>query len=424
MPGHAPRSGTALTESGADMVTRAAAAQADVAAGLAPELEIVRALGGGSTADVYLAREPALERLVAVKVLLPELASDRIVRRRFEREAQAAARVTHPHVTVIHRVGRLPGDVPYIVMEYVEGRTVRDCLDSVGPFDAERGRTVLAEIAAALAATHERRIAHRDVQPGNVFIEHRTGRAVLGDFGIAALLETAAGAATRLTGVNVRLGALRYMSPEQLRGEPVTEQSDVYAFGMLAYEVLANASPFEVSDDAEYVKAHLERRPRPLHRLRPDLDEGVARLLERSLAKEPNRRPRAAELAARLADPGAGEPVERGPFGAFFLELRRRRVYQTAAAYTLFVATTLSIAQFVFDALDVERIFYRLLVLATLAGLPVTLVFAWIYDIGAGGIRRTEGAPGAWRLRWLVWLGLAASVVAAAAVAWLLLRND
>src|SRR5690606_22829751 len=140
--------------------------------------------------------------------------------------------------TAVYRVGRLADDIPYMVLEYVDGRTVRDIVDSGTTFDYSYAKTLLASVAGALAAAHDRGIIHRDVRPANVFVENRTARAVLGDFGIAALLESGSSSAARLTAVGVKLGETRYMSPEQIRGDQLTEQSDVYAFGILAYEVL------------------------------------------------------------------------------------------------------------------------------------------------------------------------------------------
>ncbi|HSJ06196.1 MAG TPA: serine/threonine-protein kinase, partial [Longimicrobiales bacterium] len=250
---------------------------------LLPDLEILRPLGSGVTAHVHLAREPALQRLVAVKVLRPEAAADAVARRRFEREAQSAARITHPNVTAIHRVGRLPDDTPYIVMEYVEGRTVSDVMAAGGDFDLATARRLLTAVASALAAAHDRGIVHRDLRPGNVFVENRTGRAILADFGIAALLDSGSSAATRLTQAGVLVGDVRRMSPEQIRGEPVTSQSDVYSFGVLAYEMLTGHSPYRRETDAALMAAHLRQEPRRLADLLEDVDPALAGIIERCL---------------------------------------------------------------------------------------------------------------------------------------------
>ncbi len=390
---------------------------------LLPHLELLRPLGSGSTAEVYLAREPALQRLVAVKVLRPRLAADPIACKRFEREARAAAGITHPNVTVIHQVGKLTNELPYIVMEYVDGRTLREVLEVRGALDLAEARALLAALASALAAAHEHGIVHRDVRPGNIFIENRTGRAVLADFGLAALLETGAAAATRLTAAGVCLGEPAHMSPERVRGEAPTPQSDVYALGIVGYEVLTGHGPFGARSNPEMFSAHLQEEPPPLRRLRPDTDPGLALLIERCLAKDPVRRPQARDVAAALLR--APAPAEAGSLSQFLAEIRRRRVYRVLAGYTVFALAVFGGAQTIFEAFDLPHWSYRLTVAATLAGLPVTVVLAWVYDLTASGIRRTRATSVSAERNWaaLKWLGLGASILAAALLAWLFLRN-
>jgi serine/threonine protein kinase len=375
---------------------------------------------------VYLAREPLLQRLVAVKVLRPEFAADSVSCLRFEREAQAAARVAHANVTIIHRVGRLPDGVPFMVMEYVDGRTLADLLAG-GPIDPAVARQLLASVASALAVAHYRGVVHRDVRPGNIFIDRLTGRAVLADFGIAALLESGTEAVTRLTAAGVTLGEPRYMSPEQIRGEPVTPQSDTFAFGVLAYETLTGRGPWDASN-APVVVAHLTLEPTPLRELRSDIDEKLASLIQRCLVTEPNRRPLADELAAALAataettitvDPAA----DTGTVGLFLHELRRRRVYRVLVGYGAAALAVLGAANVVYDAFDLPRLGYQLLVGATLAGFPAALVLSWIFDLDGGHIQRTRPGSASGRTRPLLWAALVTSVAAASALGWLLLRG-
>jgi serine/threonine protein kinase len=394
---------------------------------LLPELEIVRPLGSGSTADVHLARETALERLVALKILRGEAAADEVARRRFEREARSAARISHPNVISIHRVGRLRRGIPYIVMEYVDGRTLRDLIDTAGGLGGGEAQTLLAAVASGLAAAHERGIVHRDLRPGNVYVENRSGRAVLGDFGIAALLEDGAPTGSRLTATGVRLGDTRYLSPEQLTGEMASEQSDVYAFGVLAYETLTGRGPYDAATEAQMMVAHVSHDPIPLATLRPGIDAGLAALVEHCLAKDPNRRPRARELAARLAAPAgsAGRDADRPPegkLGQFLEEVRRRRVGRVLVAYGAFAAAVLGATGVISDAFDLPRRLYQALVVLILAGLPTALVLAWLYDITAGRIERTTSAGNSERLRPLKWAALVASVICAGFLAWILLR--
>lgn len=394
---------------------------------LKPELEIVRAIGTGASAIVYLARETALQRLVAIKVLRASVAADAILRKRFEREAQSAARISHPHVTAIHRVGHLSDGVPYIVMEYVEGRTLADVIESGVAMEAAQARSVLAAIASALAAAHDRGIIHRDVRPGNVLVD-RSGRAVLGDFGIAAMLESGSTASARLTAVGVRLGDARYMSPEQILGEPVVEQSDVYSFGILAYELLSGAQPYEATGDAQLMAAHLEQEPRKLRELRPDLDPAIASLVDRCLVRDANRRPLARDLAARLSTSKTAAPSHseagRSAFDQFFDELKRRRVYQVFAAYSALALATLGLSQAANDAELMSNGSYRTLVAIMLAGFPIVLVLSWIYDVRRGSIERTRSTHQSTNMRALVWGALAFVAIAVGLIAWLMLRGS
>jgi serine/threonine protein kinase len=400
---------------------------ASIFAELRPDLEVVRSLGRGSTSDVYLMREKALQRLVAVKVLRADLVADVVVRKRFEREAQSAARVRHPHVVGVHRTGWVRNTVPYIVMEYVEGRTVADIVDGRGPFAIAEARALLESVASALAAAHDHGIVHRDVRPNNIYVENRTGRAVLGDFGIAARLESGTDSSTRLTAVGIRLGETRYMSPEQLHGDPVTEQSDVYSFGLLAYTVLTGRGPFEATTDAEYIVAHMTQQPKPLRMLRPDLNAPWLPLLEHCLAKDPNHRPRARELAnafaaaAHAPATSGGVHEDLGPLGPFLEEMKRRRLYQVMAGYGAFTAAVFGAAQVLASAWDVPKTVYQGVILVTLIGFPFALVFGWVYDVSGRGIQRTHATAATRRARTFIWVGLGLSVALAAVVAWLLL---
>jgi eukaryotic-like serine/threonine-protein kinase len=395
-------------------------------AGLKPDLEILRQLGSGDTANVYLAREPALQRLVAVKVLRPDVAANTVARQRFEREAQSAARISHANVTAIYRVGRLAGDVPYMVMEYIDGRTVQEIIAAGSTFDLGYARGLLASVASALAAAHERGIVHRDVRPGNVFVENRTARAVLGDFGIAALLESGAESAARLTMLGVKLGDTRYMSPEQLRGEPVTEASDMYAFGILAYEVLTGRGPYEAKGEAQLMAAHVQGQPLKLRELRADVDPAVAARVESCLAKDPNLRPRAQEIAAALAavPPPAAAAVpadDLGPIAQLLEELSRRRVYRVLVGYGAFALAVFGVAQGVDQAFPLSPLVNKVMVVTTLAGFPLALILSWVFDIRAGRIQRTRAIAASPRARMLMWLGLGVSVLVVAALGWLLL---
>ena len=282
---------------------------------LHPTLEVIRELGSGSAATVYLAREPALRRLVAVKVLSPDLVGDAKERTRFEREAQAAARIQHPNVVAIYRVGLLSDDSPYIVMQYVKGPSFADRLRASGPLPEADVRSALCDVASALTAAHRHGIVHRDVKPANVLHEDDTDRDFLTDFGIAAPVVSGDLQHSRLTTRHHVVGESRYRSPEQLRHEDVTERADVYGLGHLGFELLTGESPFEAPTAIDWVVAHLHHEPRRPSSLREGIDPELESLLMRCLEKVPEHRPSAADVVRALSDAApTPEPAARtGP---------------------------------------------------------------------------------------------------------------
>jgi serine/threonine protein kinase len=392
---------------------------------LAPELEVVRLVGHGSVGRVLLAREPALKRLVAVKVLRAELAADEIARARFEREAQSAAGIRHPNVTAVYRVGHADG-VPYIVMEYVDGRTLADVLKAGGPVESAEARRILASVAHALAAAHRQGIVHRDVRPGNVMVEDATGRVVLMDFGIAALLETGSEAAVRLTASGVRLGDPIRMSPEQIRGEPVTAQSDVYGLGVVGHEVLTGAPPKPLLEGAT------DHGPAPPDRFERVSDPELVELVRRCLQPEPKHRPLASEVADALArspapatQPAAEESLVDIPvLHEFLREVKQRKVGRVAIAYVALAFVFLQGVDLLTRAAPAGQpdVLYRAIVALTLAGFPVALVLSWLFDLTSEGIRRAGGgeAPTRGRRMILPLVALAISILAVIG-AWLLI---
>ncbi|MDX1646821.1 MAG: serine/threonine-protein kinase [Longimicrobiales bacterium] len=268
---------------------------------LGDDFEVLRRLGKGSMATVFLAREKSLGRLVAVKVLLPGRAADETARRRFEREAKASASLVHPQIVQVFRFGRLPDETPYLVMRFVKGRTMEERLKAEGRLSSDQARSVLANVTSALAAAHARGIVHRDVRPANVLWDAETESAHLTDFGIAALLETSGEDATRITKTGQMVGDPRYLSPEQLRDEDLSELADMYAVGILGYELFTGEGPYDAKTNTQWITAHLTQDPKDLRRLRPDIPEEVADLLKRCLNREPNHRPSAADAARILS---------------------------------------------------------------------------------------------------------------------------
>jgi serine/threonine-protein kinase len=381
---------------------------AELSAELAPEFEYLRTLGKGAMGTVHLAREVDLRRLVAIKVPHASLASDPQVRARFEREARAAARILHPGAAAVYRTGKLPDDTPFLVMEYVSGRTLDDVLAAAGPLDHETALSILAQVARALAVAHETGVVHRDVRPGNVMWNEGTGRAVLTDFGIAGILETGSEAVTRITRVGQTLGHVGFSSPEQLVGEAVGPPADIYSLGVLAYHLLTGAGPYETTTTAGTIHAHLSGTPRPLHEVAPGVPSELSGLIARCLAKRPAQRPAAGRVADELEGLGAGralrhaDPLGRAAPSAFPValqefvrEVRRRRVGGAGIGYLVVAFLLLQITEVLLPGLplDQDRT-YALVVAGLAAGFPLALVVAWLYDLEGGGIERTaRGLP-------------------------------
>ena len=393
---------------------------------LAPAFRVVRVLGRGAMASVYLARELAFDRLVAIKVLGLDRAGDATARKRFEREARSAARIRHPHVTAVYQVGRLSDELPFLVMEYVDGRNLEDVLAGGGPLAPGEAREALRQLASGLAAAHENKIIHRDLKPANVLRENATGRIALTDFGVAAVRDAAGADTTRITVQGQLLTDMAYVAPEHLMGEELTEMADVYALGVIGYEMLAGRGPYPGKSPGEIAAAHLRSDPTPLASLVPTVDPAIAGILERCLAKKPEHRPTAATIAATLAASGRAdvhrEATPETALDAFLGELKRRRVYRVAVAYLAIGLATIGGASDISGVLGLPGWAPRVIVVAILAGFPVSLVFAWMFDLRAGRVTRTMGGEEETRrTRVVAWLALALALATAAALGWLLL---
>lgn len=333
-------------------------------------------------ATVYLAREQALGRLVALKVLHPERAGDETARRRFEREAKAAASLSHPNVVQVFRFGRLPDQTPYLVMRFVKGRTLADRLAAEGPLSTDLAREVLLGVASALSAAHAQGIVHRDVRPANVLWDEDAQQAMLADFGIAALLATSGEETTRLTKTGQMLGDPRYLSPEQLLDQDLTELADMYAFGLMGYELLTGKGAYDARTNTQWITAHLSGNPRDLRQMRPDIDPSIADLLKRCLNREPNHRPSAAAAAAILQgrQTGGGEATGTGVEEALTWEaIKRRRIPQFVGASIAAGAGFVGLVTGVVDVYELDQIWVSLSF--PLAGCAVAgaTVVAWFH---------------------------------------------
>lgn len=351
---------------------------------LAPELQLVRRIGRTSKASVFLAREPELKRLVAVKILSPKLGQDERARARFEREAQAVASLSHSNIVAIHRVGRLSSGLPYIVMQFVKGCTMADRLQAEGALPVEEARQVLSDMASAVAAAHSKGIVHRDIRPANVLYEEDSGRTLLTDFGIAAIMARGdRDQPSRLTKTGELVGDPAYMSPEQLMGGEVTGRSDVYALGLLGYELLTGRGPYDTRSKREMFAAHVREEPRDLSELRSGVDRTLSQLLKRCLAKEPRHRPSAADMAKRLSGAAVGlqtlPPAGTAPHGDVLSSLKERYIPQIAAVYVAGALGVLEVASQLVERSILPDVTYRLVLVAVATGLPAVLTGAWFH---------------------------------------------
>lgn len=252
---------------------------------------VERTLGDGAMAKVLLARDGELGRRVAVKLLDERLAADESFRERFAREARMAASLSHPNVVGVFDVGETEG-IPYIVMEYVEGRTLDERLRAEGALPPDDVWRVALQVCAGLEHAHANGLVHRDLKPGNL-IERSDGTIKIADFGIARALE-----ATELTEAGTIIGTAAYLAPEQAHGEVVTPAADVFALGVVLYELVTGRQPWAV-DSLAALAGRGTSAPPPLP---PGVPDTLRTVIERSLERRPEDRPTPAEIARKLDD--------------------------------------------------------------------------------------------------------------------------
>ena len=256
-------------------------------------------VGRGGMGVVYRARDERLQRRVAIKVLPPELAFQKDIRERFTREAQTAAKLSHPHIVPIHTVGEGQGLV-YFVMGYVDGESVAGRIRRRGKLPVEEARRIMSETADALSAAHALSIIHRDIKPDNILLEGSRGRVMVTDFGIAKALSSSSGAT--LTGAGVAIGTPAFMSPEQAAGErEIDGRSDVYSLGVVSYQMLTGELPFTAPTVAGILMKQITEPAPDLRTRRPEVPEDLALAVSRCLEKDPeNRWPSADALRRSL----------------------------------------------------------------------------------------------------------------------------
>ncbi len=253
--------------------------------------EIVALLGKGGMGEVYRARDSRLGREVAIKVLPKEFAHEPERLRRFEEEARSASALSDPHIVMVFDVGEANG-IRFFASELVEGSNLRQLLEC-GSLAVEKALNLAEQIASGLAAAHEKGIVHRDLKPENILIT-KSGLAKIGDFGLAKLVESSVSDGPTIgghqTSAGMILGTVAYMSPEQVRGQPVDRRSDIFSFGALLYEMLTGRKAFQGDTAAETMARILRDEPDPLEQVTPDVPAPVRAIVERCLAKEPSGR--------------------------------------------------------------------------------------------------------------------------------------
>ncbi len=259
--------------------------------------EITGVVGAGGMGVVLKAHEQALDRVVAIKVMAPHLANHGSARKRFAREAKAAAAVIHPNVIAIHGVVN-EGPLPYLVMPYVSGMSLQRRIDQEGPLPVVDILRASSQIAAGLAAAHAQGLVHRDIKPANILLDHGVERLSITDFGLARTVDDAS-----MTRTGVIAGTPQYMSPEQARGAQIDHRSDLFSLGSVLYTLCTGRAPFRAESSYGVLRRIIDDTPRPIQEINPDIPDWLCRIIEKLMHKRPDERYQsAAEVSNILAD--------------------------------------------------------------------------------------------------------------------------
>jgi eukaryotic-like serine/threonine-protein kinase len=343
-----------------------------------------RRLGRGGMGVVYLARELRLERRVAIKLLPPAKAVDRVARERFLREARTAAQLSHPNIVPIFAVEEV-ADFVFYAMAYVDGQTLGHRIRGRGALTPEEGARVLRQVARALAHAHERGVVHRDVKPDNILLDATSGRALVADFGIARVAS-----ASGNTGPREVVGTAEFMSPEQASGQPVDARSDLYSLGVVGYYLLSGRLPFNAPDAYAMLARHVADPAPPLRSVAPAVPRHLARVVDRLLAKDPSARFadgwELAEAIERVAHVRAAPPIAVRAF------LREGR-HLAGPALVYAALGGLAVPVLAASLRSVEQPGMRALVAAGMAWVllfPVGLMIARVRRLLAAGYERED----------------------------------
>ena len=304
-----------MTET-ADLALRLGAALGD---GYAVE----RPLGEGGFAVVFLVRDLALKRPLAVKVLSPDMITSKSVLERFRREAETVAQLSHPNIVPVHFIGQ-QGELFYLAMPCVDGGSIADRLGREGKLPIDDAVRAIREVAGALAHAHRRGVVHRDIKPANVLIDAESGRCLVTDFGIARSADNAS-----LTATGMMLGTPSYLSPEQITGEPSDHRADIFALGVMAYEMLAGKVPFEGNTPTASMMRRLAGPPTPIETVRSDVPTTLADVVARCLAADQTNRFQTADEIVVALGGDASRSAGRTPTQSR-LVVRRRLTRRTS----------------------------------------------------------------------------------------------
>ncbi|WP_040204933.1 Stk1 family PASTA domain-containing Ser/Thr kinase [Neobacillus jeddahensis] len=247
---------------------------------LSDRYKILEMIGGGGMANVYLAHDMILDRDVAVKMLRLDFANDEEFIRRFRREAQSATSLAHPNIVNIFDVGE-EGDLYYIVMEFIDGQTLKQYIQQNSPLKVEDAIGIMRQLTSAISNAHQNHIIHRDIKPHNILVDH-DGNVKITDFGIAMALS-----ATSITQTNSVLGSVHYLSPEQARGGMATKKSDIYSLGIVMFELLTGRLPFSGESAVSIALKHLQSETPSVRRWNPTIPQSVENIVLKATAKDP-----------------------------------------------------------------------------------------------------------------------------------------
>ena len=267
--------------------TEAAEPPVDLTGRTIADFAVLRKIGQGGMGQVYLARQQSLKREVALKILRKDLAENAVALKRFQAEAEAVAKISHPNIVQVYAVGVQEG-LHFMALEYVEGRNLREYLERKGPPELPIALTILRQVGAALQRAGELGLVHRDIKPENILLNRKVEVKVT-DFGLSCYFAGDARPVS-LTQSGMTLGTPLYMSPEQVQGKPVDHRSDLYSFGVTAYHVLAGNPPYAGLNAFDVAVQHVQATPEPLEQIRPDLPSDLCALVMKLMAKRPEDR--------------------------------------------------------------------------------------------------------------------------------------